>query len=384
MSRVTPIKPDQLPEGTIPAGEQDMIVVLQENGDGKRKFKRLPPEAFKGNDAPQVRFQYSVDGVSDWVDVFNNTHIFLRTSVDDGNTWSDAMRFVGVPDDDPRLSDARPATHMKMRPITDDVFTWLDGAGIGMYWTQGVFQNNRPPGVYNWGYYIGHVHNKLHMTIEFVPFFYSDKKQYVHRENGVWGDWTTHASTHIVNQTHMDIGDDILTWLVGKKPGFYVCNAEAALTSNLPLPFGGFFVVGHIASDTVITLEATGLWGSGVQSKYIRTCELGTWGGWTEISDGDLDQESGTWTPTTETRGVSFNIARWQRVGNRVFFSALIETSVPISSLVVYGIPFIPNGFQAVQSSMNKTIVTGGFIWLWNNGKDLRVGNHSISGSYEI
>ena len=96
MSRLTQVKPDQLPEGTIPAGEQDMIVVLQEDGSGKRRFKRLPPKAFEGKAAPQVRFQYSVDGVSDWTDVFNNTHVFLRTSVDDGNTWSDAMRFRGL------------------------------------------------------------------------------------------------------------------------------------------------------------------------------------------------------------------------------------------------------------------------------------------------
>jgi len=96
MSRLTQVKPDQLPEGTIPAGEQDMIVVLQEDGSGKRRFKRLPPKAFEGKAAPQVRFQYSVDGVSDWTDVFNNTHVFLRTSVDDGNTWSDVMRFRGL------------------------------------------------------------------------------------------------------------------------------------------------------------------------------------------------------------------------------------------------------------------------------------------------
>ena len=46
--RPTPIKPDQLPAGTIPVGEQDKIVVLQKDNSGKYIYKSLPPEAFRG------------------------------------------------------------------------------------------------------------------------------------------------------------------------------------------------------------------------------------------------------------------------------------------------------------------------------------------------
>lgn len=53
---------------------------------------------FMGEDAPEVLYQYSVDGSddSDWTDSFTaNYDYYMRISTDDGDTWSDAYRFVG-------------------------------------------------------------------------------------------------------------------------------------------------------------------------------------------------------------------------------------------------------------------------------------------------
>lgn len=47
----------------------------------------------KGDDAPNLKIQYSADG-SDWHDTFTQGDIFMRTSSDDGLTWSPSMQFI--------------------------------------------------------------------------------------------------------------------------------------------------------------------------------------------------------------------------------------------------------------------------------------------------
>ena len=96
MSRITPVTADQLPQGVQPFEDGDMIVVLQQDQAGKRKFKSLTPKVLMGANAPQVMFQYSVNGVSQWSETYNQNHAFIRISTDDGQTWFDAMRFRGL------------------------------------------------------------------------------------------------------------------------------------------------------------------------------------------------------------------------------------------------------------------------------------------------
>jgi hypothetical protein len=48
----------------------------------------------QGDAAPDVKFQYSADG-ENWHDAFDpNNDIYMRTSSDDGETWSEAMQFI--------------------------------------------------------------------------------------------------------------------------------------------------------------------------------------------------------------------------------------------------------------------------------------------------
>lgn len=48
----------------------------------------------KGDDAPNVKFQYSADG-ENWHNEFNQaSDIYMRTSNDGGQTWSDGMEFI--------------------------------------------------------------------------------------------------------------------------------------------------------------------------------------------------------------------------------------------------------------------------------------------------
>ncbi len=46
-----------------------------------------------GNDAPNLKIQYSADGTN-WHDTFTEGDLYMRTSSDDGQTWSGAMQFV--------------------------------------------------------------------------------------------------------------------------------------------------------------------------------------------------------------------------------------------------------------------------------------------------
>lgn len=48
----------------------------------------------QGDAAPDVKFQYSADG-ENWHDTFDQANdIYMRTSNDDGTTWSAAMQFI--------------------------------------------------------------------------------------------------------------------------------------------------------------------------------------------------------------------------------------------------------------------------------------------------
>ena len=51
-----------------------------------------------GDDAPQLKIQYSADGTN-WHDTFTEGDLYMRTSSDDGQTWSGAMQFIQNPDD---------------------------------------------------------------------------------------------------------------------------------------------------------------------------------------------------------------------------------------------------------------------------------------------
>jgi len=48
----------------------------------------------KGDSAPHVKFQYSDDGNSGWSDITTENNAFFRTSTDDGETWSPAIRYI--------------------------------------------------------------------------------------------------------------------------------------------------------------------------------------------------------------------------------------------------------------------------------------------------
>ena len=51
-----------------------------------------------GNDAPNLKIQYSADGTN-WHDTFTEGDLYMRTSSDDGQTWSGAMQFIQNPED---------------------------------------------------------------------------------------------------------------------------------------------------------------------------------------------------------------------------------------------------------------------------------------------
>jgi len=48
-----------------------------------------------GASAPNVQFQYSVDGSTSWHSTFTSGDKYIRSSADNGTTWSNAMKFVG-------------------------------------------------------------------------------------------------------------------------------------------------------------------------------------------------------------------------------------------------------------------------------------------------
>lgn len=47
----------------------------------------------QGDDAPNLKIQYSADGTN-WHDTFTEGDLYMRTSCDDGLTWSGAMQFI--------------------------------------------------------------------------------------------------------------------------------------------------------------------------------------------------------------------------------------------------------------------------------------------------
>lgn len=49
-----------------------------------------------GADAPQVQFQFSVDGETDWHFPFVAGDYYQQISVDGGNTWTGTIKFVGI------------------------------------------------------------------------------------------------------------------------------------------------------------------------------------------------------------------------------------------------------------------------------------------------
>lgn len=50
----------------------------------------------KGENAPEVKAEYSTDGSTGWASVFNaSTHKYVHFSYDNGKTWSDAIKMVG-------------------------------------------------------------------------------------------------------------------------------------------------------------------------------------------------------------------------------------------------------------------------------------------------
>jgi hypothetical protein len=53
------------------------------------------PKGDKGDAAPPLKAQYSIDGVTNWTDVFFTGQKYMRTSNDNGLTWSTAMKIVG-------------------------------------------------------------------------------------------------------------------------------------------------------------------------------------------------------------------------------------------------------------------------------------------------
>ena len=52
----------------------------------------------QGDDAPNLKIQYSADGTN-WHDTFTEGDLYMRTSCDDGLTWSGAMQFIQNPED---------------------------------------------------------------------------------------------------------------------------------------------------------------------------------------------------------------------------------------------------------------------------------------------
>lgn len=49
----------------------------------------------KGDDAPELKTQYSVDGSTLWHDEYAEGDVYMRTSSDNGKSWSGAIRILG-------------------------------------------------------------------------------------------------------------------------------------------------------------------------------------------------------------------------------------------------------------------------------------------------
>ena len=54
------------------------------------------PAGADGTDAPQLQFEYSINGSTLWHTTFATGDLYLRSSVDDGISWTDSMKFIGV------------------------------------------------------------------------------------------------------------------------------------------------------------------------------------------------------------------------------------------------------------------------------------------------
>ncbi len=70
-------------------------------GDGSTEWSDLGvatgTPGSDGDNAPAVKIEYSADGSTGWSATFTpGTHLYVRFSVNDGSTWTDGMKFVGV------------------------------------------------------------------------------------------------------------------------------------------------------------------------------------------------------------------------------------------------------------------------------------------------
>ena len=55
------------------------------------------PAGQDGDDAPELKIQYSVDGQNSWHEEYASGDAYLRTSTNNGVSWSGAVRFLGNP-----------------------------------------------------------------------------------------------------------------------------------------------------------------------------------------------------------------------------------------------------------------------------------------------
>lgn len=64
---------------------------------GEWSDKIMIPKGEQGDPAPELKTQYSVDGSTLWHDEYADSDAYMRTSSDNGGSWSGAIRILGQP-----------------------------------------------------------------------------------------------------------------------------------------------------------------------------------------------------------------------------------------------------------------------------------------------
>lgn len=85
--------------GTVSSGDSSSATIT---GDYPNKTLNLVLE--KGDKAPELKIQYSVDGQNSWHEEYASGDAYLRTSTNNGVNWSSAVRFLGNPGTDGKSS----------------------------------------------------------------------------------------------------------------------------------------------------------------------------------------------------------------------------------------------------------------------------------------